>query len=445
MTNPAKRTKPQPPERGTSWPGALRIVVIYLLIATVWIVASDRAVQIIAQNRAQASRLQSLKGVIFVTLSAGMLYGLLRRAFGQRDAAQERFETVARASNDAIYEWNVKTNYIWWSEGFQHLFGYPKDEFEPTLDFWTKCLHPDDRNRVMVSLKEGLVSGKTWSMEYRFQRKDGTYAHVYDQGVVLLDTLGRPARMLGGMVDISERKLAGEQLELSRRQLRALSARLQQLREEERTYISREIHDELGQMLTGIKMDLHWVQKRVTELPGEAVPAIVEKITDACELADKMIDCVQRISTELRPDVLDHLGLATAIKYEAQRFEKRTGIRMHLRVPESVPQITAAVGTAIFRVFQELLTNVARHAEAAEVRVDLSDDGQYIHLVVRDNGKGITPEALANPRSLGLLGMRERVSLLGGRIAVERSSPQGTVASVQIPISASDLGVWELV
>jgi len=282
-----------------------------------------------------------------------MLFLLLRRAFQQRDmaleqagSARERFETVARASNDAIYDWNVNSNHIWWSEGFQQLFGYTKEEFEPTLDFWAGCLHPDDRTSVMASLDKAVAQGKSWTSEYRFRRNDGTYAHVYDQGVVLRDGPSGATRMVGGMVDISERKHAQAQLELSRRQLRALSARLLQLREEERTSISREIHDELGQMLTGIKMDLHWAQQRVADLPGEPVPAITEKITDASELTDKMIDSVQRISADLRPDVLDHLGLSSAIKYEAQRFEKRTGIRTELRVPESIPKLTVAAATA---------------------------------------------------------------------------------------------------
>jgi two-component system sensor histidine kinase UhpB len=379
----------------------------------------------------------------------------LRRAFRLRDsaisrarAACERFELVARASNDAIYDWDLITNRIWWSDGFQNLFGYTMSELEPTIESWTNRVHPEDKERAIDGLHKAIESGrKFWSDEYRFRRKDGSYAYLHDQGTIFHNEEGKPVRMLGGMMDITARKVAEEQLDLSRRQMRALSARLESMREEERTRISREVHDELGQLLTGLKMEVRWAEKRISEIDGHMpqLHPILDKLVEASELADQTIECVQKIGEELRPGVLDNLGLAAAIKHEAKRFQDRSAIACHTKLPEVFPDLKEKVATAMFRIFQETLTNVARHAEATAVHIELRQDQEHIVLEVRDNGKGISAENLANPRSLGLLGMKERAALLGGEIVFERATPQGTQVTLRIPEQANDTSFWELV
>jgi two-component system, NarL family, sensor histidine kinase UhpB len=440
---------------GWRFPEELRIAGLYVLFAVLWILLSDRVVHAIAGNLSQESRLQTIKGIAFVVITAAWLLWLLRRAFKLRDSAIaqansacERFELVARASNDAIYDWDLITNRIWWSDGFQNLFGYVMSELEPTIESWTNRVHPEDKERAVNGLHKAIESGrKYWSDEYRFRRKDGSYASLYDQGTIFHNEEGKPVRMLGGMMDITARKVAEEQLDLSRRQMRALSARLESLREEERTRISREVHDELGQLLTGLKMDVRWAEKRISEIDGHMpqLHPILDKLVEASELADQTIECVQKISEELRPGVLDNLGLATAIKHEAKRFQDRSGIACRTKLPEVFPDLKEKVATAMFRIFQETLTNIARHAKATEVDIELTQDKEHIVLEVRDNGQGISAENLANPRSLGLLGMKERATLLGGEIVFERATPQGTQVTLRIPELANDTSFWELV
>jgi len=436
-------------------PAKTRVVLRFLLFAALWVLLSDLIVEWVARDLVVGTELQTIKGLVFVTVTAVWLYFVLRGAFLKRGRAlalaaeaRERFELVARASNDAIWDWNLITNEIWWSEGFHNLFGYRTQELEPTIESWTKRLHPEDRDRAVAGIHKVIdEGGETWSDEYRFCCKDGSYVDVYDQGFVIHNAEGKPVRMVGGMMAVPARKCAEQQLDLSRRQMRALSARQDTLREEERTRIAREIHDQLGQMLTGLKMDLHWVAKKIRERNGDQpeLHDLGDKLADATDLADQTIELVQSISADLRPSVLDHLGLATAVKFETERFHKRAGIQITLHSIEEVPELKPEVAGAMFRIFQEALTNVARHSGATAVDIRLSQKDDHLILQVKDNGKGISPEALANPRSLGLLGMKERASLLGGEVAFDSTPGRGTVMMLRVPRAANDTKFWELV
>ena len=436
-------------------PWEVRVVFLFIVFAVLWILLSDHLVRLVAGDLTQGTRFQTAKGLFFVGATAALLYWQLRGAFRKCDsatesarAACERFELVARASNDAIWDWNLLTNEIWWSEGFTDLFGYSTEELEPTIDSWTNRLHPDDRERAVRDLHRAIDSGATtWSDEYRFRRKNGSFAYVFDHGFVIHNEDGKPVRMVGGMMDVTARKEAEEKAELYRRQMRALSARIESLREQERTHISREIHDELGQMLTGLKMDLRWIEKRFGEIktPDPALNPMLDKVVGASELADQAIERVQNIAAELRPVVLDSLGLSAAISYEARRFQERSGVRCEVRLPEEPPDLKSEVETVIFRIFQEALTNVARHAKAALVEISLFLEDSEVVLHIRDDGQGISDQALANPRSLGLVGMKERASILDGKIAFERLPAGGTAVTLRIPEAANDTKFWELV
>lgn len=212
-------------------------------------------------------------------------------------------------------------------------------------------------------------------------------------------------------------------------QLRALSARVESVREDERTGIAREIHDVLGQALAALKMDLAYVSKRVQGEPLEKVQAMSQSI-------DEIIQQVRRISAELRPGVLDDLGLLAAIEWQAQEFEERTGTVCSIESNLGDAQLPRDIATALFRVLQEAITNVALHAEARRVDIRLERTGGVLRLEVRDDGKGITRAAAVNPRSLGLLGIRERARRLGGRATVEAAPSGGTVVSVEVPLVA---------
>jgi len=232
-----------------------------------------------------------------------------------------------------------------------------------------------------------------------------------------------------------QRALAENALRQSHQQLRALAARLESLREEERTRISHEIHDELGQKLTGLKMDLHWLESRLDQIGDPRLrTALEDRIISASQLADQTMAAVQRIAAELRPAMLDSLGLIAALRYEAGQFQSRTGLRVKLDLPADNLKVDSAVSTAAYRILQEILTNVARHAQATQVQVLLQLLDGSLHLVVADNGKGLSPEALRNPKSLGLLGMKERAAMLHGNVRIEAAPGHGTTVRLEIPI-----------
>ena len=228
-----------------------------------------------------------------------------------------------------------------------------------------------------------------------------------------------------------ERKKAEERLRKSHGQLRALSIYLQYIREEERSRISRQVHDELGQALTGLKMDLYWMANR---LPKDLRP-VLDKTKAMASHIDSTIQTVRRIATELRPGILDDLGLVPAIEWQAQEFQKRTGIKCKVtsHLPESM--LDDDLNTAFFRIFQETLTNIIRHAQAKRVEVLLHQQDSLLCMEVRDNGRGITEAEINNTHSIGLLGMRERASLLGGEVTFEGEPGKGTTVRVGIPLS----------
>jgi PAS domain S-box-containing protein len=212
-------------------------------------------------------------------------------------------------------------------------------------------------------------------------------------------------------------------------QLRALAARLQSIREEERKRVAREIHDQLGQALTAIKLDL---SSLVRGLPTAPSP-LSEKGTPLLRLVDETIESVRRISTELRPGMLDDLGLAATVEWAAEEFESRTGTKCLLDLATEQFSVDSETATAVFRIFQETLTNVARHASASEVKIRLAEENGDLTLDVHDNGRGIREDELANANSLGVLGMRERALLLGGTLTIRGEPGQGTTVRIRIP------------
>ncbi len=219
-----------------------------------------------------------------------------------------------------------------------------------------------------------------------------------------------------------------EKVRAGREQLRDLTSYLQTAREEERAYIAREIHDDFGQSLTALKMDLAWLTKRLADRPR-----LTEKASTMSDLIDSTIQTVRRVATQLRPGLLDDLGLAAAIEWQAQELAERTGINCELYLGDEDIVLDRDLATAIFRIFQETLTNVARHAEATEVQVELEDGTDELVLIVRDNGKGITPGQISDPHSLGLIGMRERARSWDGDVTFQSIPGQGTTVTVRMP------------
>jgi PAS domain S-box-containing protein len=514
--------------------------------------------------------------------------------------SERQMRLFTLATNDALWNWDLKTGAVERSQGFETCFGYRSDEIEPGVEWWVNRLHPDDRNRVLMAFHTAAREDlETCSYEYRFQKRDLDYATIIDrvyfvrdetglavralgamrditarkqaeeamrtqkqffehflehtmagycewwlqEGVrylspsfkrmfgyedhelsnkvedqlalmlpedraVVLDQLRRhiesrgvvpfrnevryrhkngslvwviysgkvvewneqeqPIRLIGAHVDITARKQAEEEVKrlneslerhvsertaqlaetiqtleheiterklaetamlASREQLRALAVRLQNIREEERTHIAREIHDDLGQTLTGLKIELVQLSKKQLERQQ-----VEEKLRTLAEQVDEIIKSVQRICVHLRPGVLDSLGLLSALEWEATQFQARTGIRWVKTPMAKIPVLEGERATALYRAFQELLTNVARHAQATEFCVALRLAQGQIELEVADNGRGISQAELTADNALGILGMRERLLAFGGEVHFLGEPGKGTTATVRLPL-----------
>jgi PAS domain S-box-containing protein len=266
------------------------------------------------------------------------------------------------------------------------------------------------------------------------RRMDGTPVRIEGHYLCVYDEQGRITGHLGIQRDITDRHLAAAEIAQSREQLRALAARLQTIREEERTRIAGELHDELGQALTGLKLDLAWIERRLSR---HAQSDLVDRCANLLARLDGVMVAVRRIVTELRPSVLDQLGLAEAIEWQAQDFAARTGLTLDLDMRCDGQPPAGDVASAVFRMLQEALTNVARHARATRVRVSLHVDDDSLALDVSDNGRGITPEELRGAHSLGLVGLRERAIACGGHVTISGQPGVGTTVSLRLPLGAA--------
>ena len=352
-------------------------------------------------------------------------------------ANASRYKLLAHASADAIFDWDLTSQKLWWEPGMNNIFGVSEPN-EPGPETWSGRIHPEDRERFDAGVRKIVEgSGNAWMDEFRLvSTPPGATVFVYARGHLFRDENGHAVRLLGGLHDITARRECEEQLKRSRQQLRALSAKLEALREEERKRIARELHDTLGQILTALKLNVVWSKKHLPAAFSKAVgKAVLDSLTEAAALADSAIETVQNIASELRPGLLDNLGLGAAIEHEVQRFRERTGIRCVVDIPDQLADLAPATTVNLFRIFQEAMTNVARHAQATEVRIRLwqDNDGVQMHMEICDNGKGISAEAVAAPTSLGLLGMQERAELLGGAFAIAPGESNGTTVSVKVP------------
>lgn len=295
----------------------VRIVLIYFILASAWIVGSDLLLTKSVNDTSEVGVIQSLKGLNFVVTTAVLLFFVLRRAYG----------------------------------GWRHA----------------------ERERLAV-------------------------------------------------------------IEQARERFRNLSIHIQTLREEDRTRIAREIHDELGQLLTGIKMELRLVETRLADRDDRSLNPCIDRLVEASEMIDTTIDSVRRISAGLRPSVLDNIGLGAALREEARQFALRTSILCEVEIDDYPDVLPGEVATAAFRIFQESLTNIARHADARRIKSSLTVKDNVLRLAIHDDGKGIAPAELDNPKSLGIIGMLERAKNVGGQVAFLRSPASGTDVMLTIPL-----------
>ncbi|HEY6502930.1 MAG TPA: PAS domain S-box protein [Chitinophagaceae bacterium] len=307
-------------------------------------------------------------------------------------------------------------------------YGYTREEF---LQLSAFDLRPEeDHDKFKARIAKGL-QGIQHAGIWRHKKKDGTiiYVDVTTHDIFYED---RPARLVLAD-DVTERHAAEEKLKESYDSIRKLTEHLQQVREEERTHIAREIHDELGQQLTVLKMDIAWLNKKI-ETGDQQVK---EKIKDLFSMIDTTVKTVRRIAAELRPSLLDDLGLIPAMEWHLEEFEKRSGIRTGFSKPQTNHQLSDDVKIGLFRIFQESLTNVARHSKAREVNVSLEENDKKVILTIADDGLGFSQEN-ESKRTLGILGMKERTLMLGGEYTITGIRGKGTTVFVSVPLNDTD-------
>ncbi len=289
--------------------------------------------------------------------------------------------------------------------------------------------------RIFQAIKDTFKTGREHRCEL-YQgtlKRNGRLREVALLGATALVEAGAYPKVLLSLEDITELAQAHKDLEQSRSALRALLDRMERSREEVRANISREIHDVLGQNLTGIKMDLRWLERTLGK-PGVRRETLTRRLTEAVEMLDKTTVTVQQLASELRPSEIEYVGISASLQDEARRFQARTGIRCSLRVPRRIVVMETYAATALFRIFQECMTNISRHANATHVKAELTCVKNASILRVADNGKGIPEPAITDPHSLGLLGMRERVVTLGGDLEIRRREQGGTIVTARIPL-----------
>lgn len=332
-----------------------------------------------------------------------------------------------RLSHTGSWALNVSSGELFWSRETYRIFGFDPAKTTASLkETFLPRIHPEDRPKVEEGLKAAAMQKGSYGLDYRIVLPGGSIRHIHDVVYPVTSEAGDVVERYGVIMDVTERKRTEEELERSRDQLRALAGRVQTVREEERTRVAREIHDELGQALTAIKIDLSSFGRK---LPADQKP----RSESILQQVDETIQSVRRISTELRPAVLDAAGLVAAVEWAAEEFQARTGTKCRLDLPQEDLVINPQRATALFRVLQETLTNVARHANATQVHVRLAKEDGNLTLEVHDNGKGVSGEQLASGSSLGILGMRERALLLGGELTITGALGKGTTVRVRIP------------
>jgi PAS domain S-box-containing protein len=346
--------------------------------------------------------------------------------------SEERLRLTIDAGKCGIWDWDVAANHVTCSGRVYELHGLTPETFGGRAEDFLAVIHPEDMNRVEEAIRRTLEEHVDYGIEYRVVHPGtGEVRWVWTSGRVLFDREGKPLRMLGAALDTTERRRAEEGLLASHEQLRRLAHRLDEVREEELTRVSREVHDELGHALTALRLDLGWL---LPKLSRNREP-VRRKADEMLRLVDDAIDTVGRIASGLRPPILEDLGLAAAVEGLLERFANQTGTEIELlAAKDDVPRTARR---ALYRIVQEALTNIARHAHASQVRVVLECSADLVLLEVADDGVGIQAGMFGKRGSLGLVGMRERAAAIGADFQVQTRPGGGTLIRVALPRPAT--------
>lgn len=360
---------------------------------------------------------------------------LNEQALKKNKLMMNRAEEIAHLGS---WELDLETNKLNCSAELYQIYGLQHENFDGKFESILKLVHPEDSGNILANIKRARESNEPFEHYERIIRPDGENRILYTKGIILDNVEGNAKTIYGSCLDVTEFKRVENALINSSEKLRALSASLEAAREEERSYIARELHDELGQVLTAIKMDLTLMQDDLLIKPDSLKEEITAQLVQIEKMVDRLIITVKNIATELRPDILDHLGLIAALEWHAKEFENRHKVRCVFNSNIGKIELEKEKSTAVFRIFQEALTNVARHSGASQITAKIQLLKDKLLLEVEDNGKGISNEQLFNISSIGITGMKERAKFLGGKVFIDGQEGKGTKVFLEMPLSPAD-------
>jgi PAS domain S-box-containing protein len=352
-----------------------------------------------------------------------------KHVFEELRQSKENFRSLAENASDGIIIVTGKEGrFIYANKRACEITGYTVDEL---LEMRARdVVIPDEYPKILERYRN-RIGGRNVIKQYEttFIIKDGTKVRIEISPSITIWQ-----KELADMVlfrDITERKQVEQELKYSRDTLRDLSLHIEETRESERAKIAMDLHDDLGQKLTALNIDLGWLKKKLTE----SQPEIKDRLNSMSELLMDTIDTIRTISSELRPGILDDLGLIAAIEWQLEEFEKRTGISFELTITPEEFAVSPDISILIFRIAQEVLTNITRHANATIVKIDLTKNENSIKLIAIDNGRGIKKAEINDPKSFGIIGMKERVKSFGGNFHIRGAEGKGTEVMVEIPLN----------
>ena len=348
--------------------------------------------------------------------------------------SEEKFRAIVEVSSDCIWEVDARNRYTYLSPQILDLIGYEEKELIGKTPFG--MMTEEETDRYIDYLKPIAAARQSFAfLENVNIHKNGENVIAETSGVPIFDATGEFIGYRGIVRNITERKRIENELVASQKQLRDLSAHLQTVREEERKELARELHDELGQLLTALKIGLVRLDEKsnVVKNNRAVAPNVNDRIPAMVAIVDTAMETTRKIVAELRPGVLDELGLVAALEWQARQFQKRTAIRCRLETEFEETAACQTLKLTVFRIAQECLTNIARHSGASEAQIILRDEGHRIFLEVMDNGRGFDEKNIADSGSFGILGMRERAFLLRGAVEIMRRETGGTSVQVSIP------------
>ena len=347
--------------------------------------------------------------------------------------SEQRLMIAQQIAHLGSWEWNIMSGEELWSDEMYRIFGYDPQAIMMTHDMSFNAIHPDDKDYVTQTVREALETGTSYNIDFRIIRPDGEVRYLNSQAELYMDEQGSPLRMVGSVLDITDRKNIEIELQESGQQLRFLSAQLLTAQEMERKRIAGEVHDELGQAMTVLKLRLRTIEKQLRQdqekVKGECL--------DLLGYADGILKSVRRISRDLTPSVLDDLGLSAAVRWLVDNFRQNPDLNIELHADDIDSLVPKVLQINIYRILQECLNNCVKHAEARNITVSIRNNHDGLMLCVEDDGQGFNPYQQssldASKKGIGISTMRERAMLLNGTIDITSREGTGTIITLQIP------------